>query len=75
MKMVCCGPFLFTFPPPFSYDFFFLFSGDWHKGVDVFVLSRINGKTMMVIQKRSSLKKIAPSCWDLSCAEHLGIGK
>ena len=29
----------------------------------------------MAIQKRSPQKVVAPSLWDLSCAEHLEVGE
>eukprot|EP00211_Chloroparvula_japonica_P015807 CAMPEP_0119135988 /NCGR_PEP_ID=MMETSP1310-20130426/20491_1 /TAXON_ID=464262 /ORGANISM="Genus nov. species nov., Strain RCC2339" /LENGTH=185 /DNA_ID=CAMNT_0007126941 /DNA_START=152 /DNA_END=709 /DNA_ORIENTATION=- len=51
-------------------------TGLWHRSVDVVLIQRrSNASPLLVIQKRSPLKTVAPSCWDVSCAEHLSPGE
>ncbi|CAG9464211.1 unnamed protein product [Pedinophyceae sp. YPF-701] len=46
--------------------------GILHRAVHVF-LFRKDGS--LLIQRRSARKKLAPTCWDLSAAEHLSVGE
>ena len=47
--------------------------GLFHQSTHVLVFKESNGS--LLIQKRSSKKRIGPNLWDLSCAEHLQPGE
>ena len=46
--------------------------GFLHRAVNVIVL---NSQEQVLLQKRASSKDVCPSCWDISCAEHLTPGE
>jgi isopentenyldiphosphate isomerase len=46
--------------------------GFWHKAVAVFI---INSKNQILLQKRSSNKKLWPNLWDISAGGHVLAGE
>ena len=47
--------------------------GLWHKGVVVFIVSEDNSKVLL--QQRSSKKKLWPNLWDLTAGGHVFAGE
>lgn len=49
--------------------------GILHAAVHIYIYRIRNGKTEILLQKRSDTKDSFPSCWDTSCAGHVSAGE